>query len=78
MLRNPPDIISPRFGRDSFKRHSEAALIKEARIKVYRSKGLSLDIDEPKDLMAPLDVESQARFHILLKDLRLDDRLREG
>jgi 2-phospho-L-lactate guanylyltransferase len=50
LLLRPPDLISPSFGQDSFKRHCLLARAAGVEPTIYRSPSLALDIDLPSDL----------------------------
>ncbi|MEP7290040.1 MAG: 2-phospho-L-lactate guanylyltransferase [Chloroflexota bacterium] len=50
LLVNPPGFIPFSFGEGSFRRHTQLAEEANARIKVYRSETMGLDIDTPDDL----------------------------
>ncbi|GAB4546471.1 MAG: 2-phospho-L-lactate guanylyltransferase [Anaerolineae bacterium] len=50
LLLVPPTIIPPSFGPGSFHRHYQLAEAASARIEVYRSARLAVDIDTPDDL----------------------------
>lgn len=50
LLLSPPDVISLRFGYDSFSFHLSEAEAKGARVKVLEHDRICLDIDEPRDL----------------------------
>jgi len=50
LLRRPPDLIPPCFGPNSFENHLSAARVREVKAKVYKSAGLSMDIDSEDDL----------------------------
>ena len=50
LLLRPPEIIGPSFGRNSFPRHLAIARRKGLSVKVVRMPGISLDVDETRDL----------------------------
>lgn len=50
MLAHPPALARFGFGADSFRKHREWAHEVGARLEVYSSGGVSLDIDTPDDL----------------------------
>lgn len=52
LLLAPPQIIAPRFGGGSFRRHCRAAEAAGLASLVYRSPALALDVDLPEDLTA--------------------------
>ncbi len=51
LLMNPPEVIRPVFGRDSFKRHLRLAKQRGTLGKVLRFRGIGFDIDKPQDLL---------------------------
>ena len=50
LLLRPPRMIKPSFGENSFRRHTAAAKQKGLTPKVIKLRGISLDVDEPRDL----------------------------
>lgn len=50
LFMNPPQVIQPVFGSDSFRRHLALAKKMDAPVKIIRLKGLSFDVDGPQDL----------------------------
>ncbi len=50
LLLKPLEIIRPAFGKDSLRRHLSSAHKKRLRSQVLRIRGLSYDLDKPKDL----------------------------
>jgi len=51
LLMRPPRVIHPVFGRDSFRRHLSLAMKRNARSRVLRFRGISFDVDKPRDLV---------------------------
>jgi 2-phospho-L-lactate guanylyltransferase len=51
LLMRPPRVIRPVFGRDSFRRHLSLAMKRNARSRVLRFRGISFDVDTPRDLI---------------------------
>jgi len=49
LLMHPPGVIRPHFGRNSFQRHLATADRQGVSRRVIRRRGISFDIDEPKD-----------------------------
>jgi len=49
LLLRPPDLIAPQFGNNSFAAHQSAAQIAGVAPKIYRSTGLTHDLDTPDD-----------------------------
>jgi 2-phospho-L-lactate guanylyltransferase len=52
LLRTPPDVIAPCFGRDSFARHARLAARRGVPFVTRRIPRAALDIDTPSDLLA--------------------------
>lgn len=50
LLLKPPDVIRPAFGRRSFSRHLCLAEQKKLRCRVVKLRGISFDVDVPRDL----------------------------
>lgn len=50
LLLKPPQIIQPTFGERSFRKHVSLANQKKVRYRVVRFRGISFDVDEPRDL----------------------------
>ncbi|MGB9659624.1 MAG: 2-phospho-L-lactate guanylyltransferase [Nitrososphaerales archaeon] len=51
LLLNPPNVIKPRFGANSFKTHIDESIANRIQYIIYRSPRVALDIDTPKDLI---------------------------
>ena len=60
LLLRPPRIIKPSFGKNSFRRHTAAAQRMGLRPKVIKLRGISLDVDEPRDLGRLRSVSSRS------------------
>jgi 2-phospho-L-lactate guanylyltransferase len=52
LLLRPPGVISPAFGKSSFRKHLTSAHRKGLSVRVIKSAGIALDVDEPADLVA--------------------------
>lgn len=50
LFLKPPNVICPRFGKGSFRRHLHSAKAKKVPYKVLRFRGLCFDVDTPTDL----------------------------
>lgn len=59
LMRRPPDIILPHFGRNSFRKHPTEASAKGILSIVYSSQRVSLGIDAVLDLEKFLKVDEQ-------------------
>lgn len=51
LFLRPPGVISPAFGKNSFRKHLSIANRKGLSVKVVKSAGIASDIDEPEDLV---------------------------
>jgi len=49
LLLRPPEIIEPAFGKNSFRKHVSHANQKGLQVKVVKSSGIALDIDDAAD-----------------------------
>ncbi len=67
VLCAPPELVPLQFGDDSFVPHLAAARRVGIEPKVIRLAGLGLDIDNPRDLAAFLQVPSRTRTRALLQ-----------
>ncbi len=54
LLLRPPDVLTPAFGRRSFRRHQIQALHAGIAVRVCRTRGLACDVDTDEDLQAYL------------------------
>lgn len=61
LFKRPPKAIPCRFGKNSFKKHVEESIKSKLNFAVYRSAGLSLDIDRVEDL-ASLAIKEDDSF----------------
>lgn len=69
LFLRPPTVVPLRFGRNSLKRHLQAAEDRGVSCSVYRYPGLALDIDRPEDLRAFVAEPSHTRSYELLAQL---------
>jgi len=51
LLLHPPQVIAPVFGKDSFRRHLSLSSQRGISRRVLRFRGISFDMDEPRDLV---------------------------
>lgn len=68
ILCAPPDVVTLRFGDDSFAPHLAAARAVGLEPKIVRLAGIGLDIDHPRDLAAFMSLKSPTRAGALLRD----------
>jgi 2-phospho-L-lactate guanylyltransferase len=50
LMLNPPQAISPVFGKNSFRRHLRLAKQRNAPSTVVRFRGIGFDVDKPRDI----------------------------
>lgn len=67
MLLDPPDILTPAFGADSFRRHRHAARAAGLHAAVLELPGLALDLDQPCDLQRFARTRTETRAWRLLQ-----------
>jgi 2-phospho-L-lactate guanylyltransferase len=69
LVLRPPGVINPAFGANSFQRHLSIANRKRLSVRVVKSKGMALDLDEPADLSRISRLSLRNRTGIFLKAL---------
>lgn len=72
LLTQPPGLLPPCFGRDSFARHVAAARALGIEPCILHPEGIGLDIDNPDDVAALIAHPSSTRTHDVLRQLRID------
>ena len=77
LMLKPPNVIKTCFGPRSFKKHIDEALKKGIPVRVYRSPGISLDIDSIQDLKTLLKVGKGKACHRFLMQIKMNVRLKE-
>jgi 2-phospho-L-lactate guanylyltransferase len=70
-----PDLMSPRFGEGSFKRHRACAYMEGLGCGIVRAAGLGHDLDRPCDLAFSTDLGKTTQTAALLAELRVLARL---
>jgi 2-phospho-L-lactate guanylyltransferase len=70
LVRTPPDAITSRFGKNSFRAHLDQARAKGIPAKVMRPPGIVFDIDTPEDVAELLAREPYCRTARLLRAQR--------
>jgi 2-phospho-L-lactate guanylyltransferase len=63
MVREPPNIIAPAYGRWSFSTHLRAAQKTEVAVYSVSNQRLSFDVDTPEDLIAVERKDPHQRTH---------------
>jgi 2-phospho-L-lactate guanylyltransferase len=76
ILRTPATIFPSRFGPNSLDLHRKEAADAGAECRVIHNDRIGLDIDEPSDLVALLEVQAVTCTHRLLKKIGIEERLR--
>jgi 2-phospho-L-lactate guanylyltransferase len=76
LLRKPPNVVSLRFGTDSFRKHLAEASARNVPSKVYFSNRVSLDIDSIEDVERLLQIKENTASHQLLKKIGIEMRLK--
>jgi 2-phospho-L-lactate/phosphoenolpyruvate guanylyltransferase len=75
LLRRPPVSIPSSFGRDSYRKHMEAAAQLDVPIAVVEHAELAFDLDVPDDILTVLNARRAGRARQVLRDLDLTGRL---
>ena len=66
LLLSPPDVISLRFGYDSFSFHLSEVAAKGLPLQVLENERIGLDIDEPRDLQRFLSTTTEGETYTSL------------
>ena len=75
LLRRPPTAIASSFGRDSFRRHLEAAAHADVPVAVVEQPELAFDVDHPDDILTVLNARRAGRSRQVARELDLSGRL---
>lgn len=75
LLRRPPTAIASSFGRDSYRKHLEAAGENDVPIAVVEHHELAFDLDVPDDILTVLNARRAGRSRQVLRELDLSARL---
>lgn len=75
LLRRPPTAIGSNFGRDSYRRHLEAAGHADVPIAVVEQPEIAFDVDHPDDILTVLSSRRAGRSRQVLRELDLSGRL---
>lgn len=73
--RRPPEVIPSRFGYDSFRKHQAETETRRLAWAALRLPRLAVDIDEPEDLAAFLELPGATRTRALLERVGVAGRL---
>jgi 2-phospho-L-lactate guanylyltransferase len=77
LLLAPPDVITLRFGYDSFSFHAGQVQARGLTVHVFESDRIALDIDEPKDLQRFLAYSENSPASQVARKLLAETRLSE-
>ncbi|MCP8315502.1 MAG: 2-phospho-L-lactate guanylyltransferase, partial [archaeon] len=77
LLMNPPTVIKPRFGVNSFKNHINEAIANRIQYIIYRSPRVTLDIDTPEDLIIFSKLGEGTETHDYMMKIDLINRTNE-
>jgi 2-phospho-L-lactate/phosphoenolpyruvate guanylyltransferase len=75
LLRRPPAVIQARFGRDSFRKHRDAAELRGIPFAEVRAPELAYDLDRPEDVPTVLVRGGPGRTRAACREMGLADRL---
>ena len=75
LLRRPPTAIPSSFGRDSYRKHLEAAGQHDVPIAVVEQPEIAFDLDAPDDILRVLSSRRPGRSRQVLRELDLSGRL---
>jgi 2-phospho-L-lactate guanylyltransferase len=75
---SPPDVVSLKFGEDSFRRHLTRARLAGVESRVVEHPGIALDIDNPKDLARLAAMPGTTRTHRFLDHTGIGRRVIES
>jgi 2-phospho-L-lactate guanylyltransferase len=75
LLRRPPRAIPPRFGRNSYQRHLDAAAAKELPVATVTNRELALDLDTPEDLSLLMESGRPGRTLTCAHEMDAESRL---
>jgi 2-phospho-L-lactate guanylyltransferase len=76
LVRRPPSVIQPRFGRASFAKHRWAARRARVPFAEMNLPELGFDLDRPSDLHDVLGSTAAGRTRTICLEMRLPERLR--
>jgi 2-phospho-L-lactate guanylyltransferase len=69
LFRNPPNLIQPCFGQDSFFEHIQEAFAEKVCLRFYYSIETATDIDSAEDLKKLLNIKNASKSRELLEKL---------
>jgi 2-phospho-L-lactate/phosphoenolpyruvate guanylyltransferase len=74
LWRSPPRAIDVAFGRGSLSAHERLARAGEIALRLVRRRGLALDVDEPPDLRAAIQLGTGAHTRAILESIGIAER----
>lgn len=75
LVRRPPIAIRATFGRDSYRRHLEAAALADLPAAVVESDELGFDLDVPGDILTVLSAKRRGRTREVCLSMEMQSRL---
>jgi 2-phospho-L-lactate guanylyltransferase len=75
LLRRPPSVMPSSFGRDSFRRHVEAAAERDLPIAVVETGEIGFDLDVPGDILTMLRNGRRGRTRQVLEEMEAAPRV---
>ena len=75
LVRRPPACIRAVFGRDSYRRHLQAAAEASLPTAIVDLPELTFDLDRPDDILSVLRSPRRGRTHEVCRDLQMRARL---
>lgn len=76
IIRTPPDLFRSRFGPDSLALHKEEAARVGVECVIVENARIALDIDEPADIEAVIESESETETFRLLTAMNIIERIK--
>jgi 2-phospho-L-lactate guanylyltransferase len=75
LLRRPADALPSRFGRDSYRRHLEAAAERDLPVAVVEDPAIAFDLDVPDDILTVLRDGPRGRTRQVLEEMEAAPRV---
>lgn len=72
---SPPDILSPSYGRESYRKHLSRAKSQGLKVKVFRIQNVAHDIDYPSDLLLLKTTAASSKTRRIIDEIEIDNRL---
>jgi 2-phospho-L-lactate/phosphoenolpyruvate guanylyltransferase len=74
LFLKPPNLISASFGYKSFQNHYFQSKTKKVAVKIFYSRSVAIDIDDPKDLQELFESNIQTESKLLLEKMGFANR----